>query len=404
MSIIRRDLDFQVKAVGDPDSRTLEFIGSTAGTDRYGDVIEVDGWDLSNYLKNPVFLWAHNYQQPPIGKAVRVEKTSKGLLFHIQFASFEEYPFADTIYKLYLGGYLRATSVGFRDLEREPIIDQEGRQTGWRYKRQELYELSAVPVPANPEALVMAVQKGVITSKEAEAFNASAPEWTERAVIPFKSYPTDPVDAPWDGPAEVKQAEVADLKKMCAWYDAENADTKGAYKLPHHRADGYNTVWRGVSAAMAALLGARGGVNIPEEDRRGVYRHLARHYEEFEKTPPEFKSYSEYDLLRIKAGLEPTGRDLAQVVLDLENRLADLEASEAPPWFQSFVETQTKLHEATLRALGRKTAPADDLYRQLLSPGQAPMGEGGNAQDTFESLLTIAQGMKNVLAQTKKGT
>jgi len=170
MELIRKDLDFEIKAVGDPGERVLEFVGSTPQVDRYGDVIEVEGWDLKNYKKNPVFLWAHDYKQPPVGKALKVAKSDQGLLFHVKFATAEEYPFADTIYKLYLGGYLRATSVGFQDLEREPITDKEGKQVGWRFKRQELYELSAVPVPANPNALIMAVQKGVVSPREVEDF------------------------------------------------------------------------------------------------------------------------------------------------------------------------------------------------------------------------------------------
>jgi HK97 family phage prohead protease len=170
MELIRKDLDFEIKAVGDPEDRVLEFVGSTAQVDRYGDVIEVEGWDLKNYKKNPVFLWAHDYRQPPVGKALKVAKTDQGLLFQVKFPTVEEYPFADTIYKLYLGGYLRATSVGFQDLAREPITDKEGKQVGWRFKKQELYELSAVPVPANPNALIMAVQKGVVSPREVEDF------------------------------------------------------------------------------------------------------------------------------------------------------------------------------------------------------------------------------------------
>lgn len=177
MELIRKDIDFEIKAVGDPDERTLEFIGSTADVDRYGDVIEVEGWELKNYTKNPVFLWAHDYREPPVGKAVKVEKADNGLMFQIKFPTAEEYAFADTVYKLYLGGYLQATSVGFRDLEREPILDKDGRQTGFRYKKQELYELSAVPVPANPQAIMMAVQKGIITEREADLFKEQ-PEGT----------------------------------------------------------------------------------------------------------------------------------------------------------------------------------------------------------------------------------
>ncbi len=186
MPLIRKALDFQVRQVGDPEERILEFIGSTAVVDRYGDIIEVAGWDLTNYKNNPIFLWAHNSSLPPLGRAVSVKKTADALVLQIKFASREEYggewpaiaPSPETIYNLYLSGYLRATSVGFSYIEREPIIDpkNDGRQTGWRFLKQELYELSAVPVPANPEALMLAVQKGIMTQAEADAFPREAPE------------------------------------------------------------------------------------------------------------------------------------------------------------------------------------------------------------------------------------
>jgi len=117
-----------------------------------------------------------------------------------------------------------------------------------------------------------------------------------KGVIPYKEYPKAPEGEKWDGPAEVKKAEVDDLKVICTWFDSENPDIKSSYKLPHHKAKGYKLVWRGVSAAMGALLGARGGVDVPDDDKKGIYNHLVKHYAEFEKDPPEFKEYSEKEL------------------------------------------------------------------------------------------------------------
>jgi hypothetical protein len=42
-----------------------------------------------------------------------------------------------------------------------------------------------------------------------------------------------------------------------------------------------------VVAAMTVVNGARGGVDIPDADRRSVYDHLAGHYHEFGEEPPE---------------------------------------------------------------------------------------------------------------------
>ena len=189
MKLLHKAIDFQVREVGDPADRILEFVGSTADVDRYGDIIEVEGWDTKNYLKTGApFLWAHMGSMPPLGNAVKVAKSPEGLRFQIKFAAPETYgdgwpstiPTPDTVYRLYRNGVMGATSVGFNGLEREPILgpaDDQGYrpQTGWRFTKQELYELSAVPVPANPNAVIQAVQKGIITEKEAEPF-LTAPE------------------------------------------------------------------------------------------------------------------------------------------------------------------------------------------------------------------------------------
>lgn len=166
----KKTMTFDVKQIGAPEDRILRFIGSSEAIDRDNDIIEVAGWQLDNYLKNPVFLWCHDYRQPPIGRAVNVVKDvdNKILSFDIKFATAEEYPFAETIYKLYLGGYMRATSVGFKPMKHkrrddDAVLDKPEWQRGTRFVEQELLELSAVPVPSNPEALQIARSKGIDT-------------------------------------------------------------------------------------------------------------------------------------------------------------------------------------------------------------------------------------------------
>lgn len=111
-----------------------------------------------------------------------------------------------------------------------------------------------------------------------------------KAAIPFRKMGQAPATSEWDGPAEVAKASVLDLFKMCAWYDRVNADTKSAYKLAHHRQSDFHAVWNGVTAAMAALNGARAKLDVPASERAGIYRHLVGHYREFDKEPPELAS------------------------------------------------------------------------------------------------------------------
>jgi HK97 family phage prohead protease len=444
MEKILKALDFEVKQVGDPADRVLEFIGSTAAVDRYGDIIEVSGWQLANYKKNPVFLFGHNYSMPPIGKAVKVEKGPDALTFQIKFATAEEYAFADTIYRLYLGGFLKATSVGFQDIVREPILaepDGQGyaQQTGWRYKKQELYELSAVTVPANPEALIMAVKGGAISEKEGRVLGEinrligdlkgfspepPAPPEEGRGVIPFKEYPTADPGMKWDGPAQVAASDVAGLKVICTWFDSAAPDVKGSYKLPHHQAKGYMVVWKGVAAAMGALLGAQGGVDVPEGDRKGIYNHLAKHYAQFEKTPPDFKEYTDLEIRLIEIGLSfnmeehrnRTLEGLLDLVEELEARVPGEEKDEAHTRAGAVLSAKNKkalqdaqvLIQQVLDAATPPEAGADNpgrvknYYPMALNPGEEPHGgkpaKGAEAdQAALAEIHKLTQTLRNTL-------
>lgn len=157
--------NFEIKQIGQAEERILRFIGSTEAEDRDGDIISSSGWELENYKKNPVFLWAHDYSLPPIGKAIDVRVRDKQLIFDIQFPEEGVHTLADTVYKLYKGSFLNATSVGFRGKKGEPSAN------GFKYTQQELLELSAVPVPSNPTALQQAKSKGFIPSDMQEYFN-----------------------------------------------------------------------------------------------------------------------------------------------------------------------------------------------------------------------------------------
>lgn len=108
----------------------------------------------------------------------------------------------------------------------------------------------------------------------------------DKTVIPFKHYPLADIGTAWDGPRNVAQAEVEDLKKMCTWYDAEKPDIKGSYKFPHHLINGYKTVFKGCVAVLVRLKGS----SIPEADKKGVYNHVVKHYAEFDKEAPPYKS------------------------------------------------------------------------------------------------------------------
>lgn len=129
------------------DDGTFEFVGSTPATDRVGDVIEQTGWDVRNYKRNPVVLYAHDYSALPVGRTESITLRDGSLIFRVRFASHARAKEVETMYR---EGFLSAVSVGFRALETE----RNKGADGYRIKRAELLELSCVPVPCNAEALI----------------------------------------------------------------------------------------------------------------------------------------------------------------------------------------------------------------------------------------------------------
>lgn len=147
------------KGAVDPDARTVKFTITTGAVDRDNDTIDPKGWDVSEFLKNPVVLWAHDYSQLPVARAIDIVPTGDGLQSTAQFPPKGVYPFADTVFALIESGFLNASSVGFRPIAADPAVDRDGID----FKKQGLLEWSIVPVPANADALVVARSKGIDT-------------------------------------------------------------------------------------------------------------------------------------------------------------------------------------------------------------------------------------------------
>lgn len=141
----------------DVERRILSLVISDASEDRMRDVVDVSGWDLANFTRNPVVLFGHNYYGLPIARDTDCRPDDDRLLGHPQFPSRELDAFADTVYQFLVLGYLNACSVGFIPLEW--TYDEERR--GYNILRAELLEYSIVPVPANPNCLIEARGLGI---------------------------------------------------------------------------------------------------------------------------------------------------------------------------------------------------------------------------------------------------
>jgi HK97 family phage prohead protease/HK97 family phage major capsid protein len=133
----------------------MDFILSDETPDRFGDVISATGWDLTNFKKNPIALWAHR-SDFPIGRWRNLRVEGPALRGKLEMAPLGTSDRIDELRRLIDAGILKAVSVGFRAIESKPMT-RDGRNTGGLlFTKQELVETSLVSVPANPNALSIA--------------------------------------------------------------------------------------------------------------------------------------------------------------------------------------------------------------------------------------------------------
>ena len=136
--------------------RTATFIASDESEDLHGDIIRVKGWDLTQFKRNPVLLWGHKSDEPPIGKVTSIGIRGKQLVADVKFLPAEVNAFAEQIYQTVKAGILNAVSVGFQPLEYGIRKDEKDRFVGYEFTKQALHELSVVSVPSDPNALAVA--------------------------------------------------------------------------------------------------------------------------------------------------------------------------------------------------------------------------------------------------------
>ena len=204
----------------------IRFVASNEGDPGDGFDLKAEDWDLSRFLRNPVILWGHDFMgnRLPIGKAVSVGIENRAMIASVQFDMDD--PFAREVDRKFRAGYLSGVSVSW---------DSIGG-------RNHLLEISAVPVPMDPGALM------------------------ERQIR---------------GMADMGQQ----LSKLTQLIDTET-------QQPTHDAE---ALWVGAAYQMVRLF--RPDTNDAESVRLAAYKKLCRLYERQGKTAPEFLGLAEVQAL-----------------------------------------------------------------------------------------------------------
>ncbi len=144
---MNREFDPRDRATGTPGEFVRRFVATTAGIKRDGLDIDLEGMSTENFMNNPVFLYVHDYfgERLPIGLVKNIRLLKSKAIVTVLFD--EDDPFAVEVLRKYDKGFLSAVSIGWDTLE----FDRETM----RVLESDLLDVSAVPVPGDPDALMI---------------------------------------------------------------------------------------------------------------------------------------------------------------------------------------------------------------------------------------------------------
>jgi len=152
---------------------------TTDSVDRDGEVLIPQGMNTVDYDKNPVLFYNHEYDQP-VGKVTNIKRDDNAVTGELEFAQrpegYEGDFFPQFIEALVRQDIVKGVSVGFVAEEGGSRMASKADRTKFGpaikrvFNKWKLLEVSIAPLPANQDALVTAVGKGIVTPMQCKRF------------------------------------------------------------------------------------------------------------------------------------------------------------------------------------------------------------------------------------------
>lgn len=167
-----KTFECQLRAVApdDPDSpygAIVEGMFTTDDIDRYGEIVESAAFTgtMSAYMKNPMLLLNHNFDHI-IGQVMEYEIRAHGVWIKAGIQKLTQ--LGRDVSALAKAGIVRSYSFMFKPVK---WVKTENNNEPLRYTEVELYEVSIVAVPANPNALIENARAAGITLETKDISN-----------------------------------------------------------------------------------------------------------------------------------------------------------------------------------------------------------------------------------------
>jgi len=143
----------------DGEDKKIEIMGvaNAASPDRVDELINPKGWQLENYLANPVILRNHDHGLI-VGRATEVDPKDDGLYYSAIIGEPEKAreltPMQRETRSLLAQDILKTSSVGFLPF----VMEYDEENDVLTYMKNELLEISLVAVPMQPQSILTSVK------------------------------------------------------------------------------------------------------------------------------------------------------------------------------------------------------------------------------------------------------
>ena len=282
--MIHKTLIASAKAVDEAEGIVEAYTNTMGVVDADGDIVEPTAFNSSIADNLPIPVLSGHDQGKLVGKVIFAQPRhitgDEYRLFTRMQMNMETEAGRDAFSNV-AGDFVREWSIGF-NIPKESDVEQEGRDVSTVIRRianLDWVEVSSVIRGSSPSTVTVAAK--------------ASPATHAKGAIP--SHLTAWVEDAWDGGlmrGRIKGGAAA-LRAAHAWVDPDgDPELKSSYKYLHHQVGrngrGGPANIRAVTTALANLNARKAG--IPENDRRGVYNHLARHLREAGRKPSELRS------------------------------------------------------------------------------------------------------------------
>ena len=282
--MIRKTTSGDAKAIDEAEGIVEAYTNTMGVPDADGDIVEPTAFDTSIADNLPIPVLSGHDQGKLVGKVIFAQPRYIGgdeyrLFTRMQFNMDTEA--GRDAYSNVAGDYVREWSIGF-NIPKDSDVEREGSDVSTVVRRianLDWVEVSTVIRGSSPSTVTVAAKASPVTE--------------EKGAIP--SHLTAWIEDAWDGSlmrGRIKGG-AAVLRAAHAWVDSDgDPEQKASYKYLHHHIGrngrGGPANVRAITTALANLNARRS--SIPENDRRGVYNHLARHLREAGRKPSELRS------------------------------------------------------------------------------------------------------------------